>query len=317
MNLEYSFVVAIYNDAYLANDFCKAFQETFEQYLHTASIAEQVELIFVNDGSQDDSYSQLRAILPIYPFVKIIDLSRNFGQHLALACGFKEAQGRFVGRLNVDMQDPPSEIPKLLDVIRQDDVDLVVGQYTHRQSSYLNKLTAFLFFRFFNWLTGQNVPQNTAPLRVMNRRFLDVYNALHEKTRFPQGLENWLGFKHKYIPIIHRARKDSKSAYTLRKRLALAIEGAIAFSDRPLRIMIYVGLFILFIGILLALYVVAQKILTQSVLQGYASMICLIVSFSGLQILLVGVAGLYIGKILQEVQNRPAFIIRERMNFKN
>jgi len=315
--LEYSFVVAIYNDAYLADDFCKTFEETFKKYLQVQNIVDDVELIFVNDGSTDNSFEQLKELPPRYPFVRIIDLSRNFGQHLALACGFKRSLGRYVGRLNVDMQDPPDQIPKLLEVIKSENVDLVVGRYEVRHSHLFDRMTAHLFFAFFNWLTGQKTPQNTSPLRVMNRRFIDAYNQLQEKTRFPQGLENWLGFKHHYVLISHQDRKDGKSSYTFGKRLKLAVEGAIAFSDRPLKLAIYLGFFIILLGCLLAAYVVAQKIIFNTMLTGYTSVVSLIILCAGLQIFIVGVAGLYVGKILMEVQNRPPYIIRERINFEN
>src|SRR4051812_21346164 len=215
-SIKYSFIVSIYNDAYLAPAFCEAFKNTFETFINKSSIEQFVELIFVNDGSSNDSLSLLKKLSKQYPFVKVVDLSRNFGQHIAIACGFREAKGQFVGRMNVDMQDPPGEIPKLLNVIQNEDVDLVVGKYDLRYSSAFNRYTARIFFLFFNWLTGQNTPQNSAPLRIMNRTFLDAYNQLNEKSRFPQGLENWLGFKHKYIRTAHQPRIDNRSSYNFK-----------------------------------------------------------------------------------------------------
>lgn len=313
--IEYSFVVAIHNDGYLADDFCRSFRQTFERYLNTAELKGRVELIFVNDGSSDASLERLRSLPSAYPFVRVIDLSRSFGQHLAIACGFREARGRFVGRLNVDLQDPPEEIPKLLDILKTEDVDLIVGRYDVRHSSLANKLSAYFFFAFFNWLTGQKTPQNTSPLRVMNRRFIDVYNELHEKTRFPQGLENWLGFRHKYVPVVHQPRRDRRSAYNFPRRLRLALEGVIAFSDRPLKLMVAAGVAIMALGLLLATTVVYRKLFFGTILTGYTSLLSAITVFSGLQVLVMGVTGLYVGKILQEVQDRPAYIIREKINF--
>jgi glycosyltransferase involved in cell wall biosynthesis len=314
--LKYSFVVPIYNDAYLAADFCQEYQKTFEQYLGVSPIHQQVELIFVNDGSSDNSISVLKKLPAVYSFVKVIDLSRNFGQHIAIACGFREAKGQFVGRMNVDMQDPPGEIPKLLNVIQNEDVDLVVGKYDLRYSSAFNRYTARIFFLFFNWLTGQNTPQNSAPLRIMNRTFLDAYNQLNEKSRFPQGLENWLGFKHKYIRTAHQPRIDNRSSYNFKKRLKLAFEGAISFSDRPLRIMVYTGFIITAIGFGFVILVIIQKFIYNSIIPGYTSIISIVTFLAGLQILVIGITGLYIGKILLEVQNRPVYLIREKINFK-
>jgi dolichol-phosphate mannosyltransferase len=299
----------------LAKAFCDEYQKTFEAYLNCPSINDRVELIFVNDGSRDDSLVTLKDLVASYPFVRIIDLSRNFGQHIAIACGFKEARGEYIGRMNVDLQDPATEIPKLIHVIENEDVDLVVGRYEIRYSSSLNRVTARLFYLFFNWLTGQNTPQNTAPLRIMNRKFIDAYNSLNEKTRFPQGLENWLGFKHKYIFTRHQARIDNRSSYNFSRRLKLAFEGAISFSDRPLKIMVYTGFLITLIGFGFSLTVLVKKFFFGSIVPGYTSTISLITLFAGLQILVVGVTGLYVGKILLEVQDRPIYLIREKINF--
>lgn len=312
----YSFVVPIYNDGYLAENFCIAYENTFKKYLNIENINDKVELIFVNDGSPNNSLEIITPLVEKFPFVKIIDLSRNFGQHIAIACGYKEASGKYVGRLNVDMQDPPEEIPKLLKVIENEDVDLVIGIHAQeRHSKWTDVITAQLFFRFFNWLTGMKTPQNTATLRVMNRLFLDTYNQLEEKSRLPQGLENWLGFKHKYVETKHQARVDNKSSYTLKKRLKLALDGAISFSDRPLKLMVYFGFIIALIGFIFVLSILVRKFILNNIIPGYTSLISVIILFSGIQILVIGVVGLYIGKIMSEVQNRPLYIIRKKINF--
>ena len=164
MAVKYSLVVPIYNDAYLATDFCRETHRVMATFLAGQELGEVFELVFVNDGSKGDSLDKLRALLPQWPFVQVIDLSRNFGQHAAIACGLAAARGEVVLRMNVDMQDPPSEIPKLLKEMEAGDFDLVVGQYATRQSPPINRLTAWLYFKLFKALTGFQTPQNTAPL---------------------------------------------------------------------------------------------------------------------------------------------------------
>ncbi len=315
-NIKYSFVVPIYNDGYLARNFCLAYQKTFQNYLQRNDIQDKVELIFVNDGSTNNSLAEISDLVNEFPFLKVIDLSRNFGQHIAIACGYKEAAGEYVGRLNVDMQDPPEEIPTLLKVIENEDIDLVIGIHpTERHSKRMDKWTAQIFFRFFNWLTGLKTPQNTATLRVMNRNFLDNYNKLEEKSRLPQGLESWIGFKQKYVETKHQARIDNKSSYTLKKRLKLALDSAISFSDRPLKIMVYFGFIIAILGFIFAIIILVNKFFLGNIVPGYTSLMAAIILFSGLQIAVIGVVGLYLGKILAEVQNRPLYIIRKKINF--
>ena len=204
--MNFSIVVSIYGDGYLAEDFAIETLRVFQLYLQSENISENVELIFVNDGSKDDSLDELKALQDKFNYIKLIDLSRNFGQHAAIACGLKESTGDIVLRMNVDMQDPPTEIPKLLDLIKTGEYDLVVGQYAARKSPVINRFTAYCYFSAFKLLTGFETPQNTSPLRAMSRKFVNAYNSLTEKSRFPQGLDQWLGFRHKYVEIEHKAR---------------------------------------------------------------------------------------------------------------
>lgn len=307
----YSFVVPIYNDAYLAEALCVEFQRTMSAMLGLTVIAQEIELLFVNDGSGPGNFGVLRDLAKRYQFVHAIDLSRNFGQHIALSCGYRFAKGEFVGMLNVDMQDPPDQIPLLLEAMKREDADIVIGLREHRFSSLLDNLTSNMFGYLLNMLTGKSVPLNAATLRIMNRKFVDAYNQLTEHHRYIPGLESWLGFRHIYCPIRHQARIDGKSSYTFKKRLVMALDSIVSFSDIPLRMAVFVGGAIASFGVLLAIVVIVQKIFFEDLLPGYASLFSLMMFLGGVQILLVGLAGIYIGRILREVQNRPLFLVRE------
>lgn len=309
--MEFSVVTSIYCDGYLARNFCIELIRIFSEHMGMNRIENNFELIFVNDGSPDDSLQRLLEAKDEFRFVKVIDLSRNFGQHAAIASGFRLASGRYVLRMNVDLQDPPSEIPKLLNEMATGKYDLVVGQYNERNSPWINRLTAFLYFETFKFLSGLNVPQRTAPLRVMNRAFTDAYNDLTEKSRFPQGLDQWLGFRHKYVEIEHRPRVDGKSSYNFISRLRLALTGILYFTDRPIKLIGYFGIWMSLIGLLLGLVVVLQKFSDNPLLPGYASLASIALIGFGVQIGCIGLLGLYIGSIFREVQNRPLYIVRE------
>ena len=181
--MKYSLVVPIYFDGYLAPALCSEVHHTMAGFLGSPGIRDHFELIFVNDGSTDGSLQALLDLQYQYDFVRVIDLSRNFGQHAAIACGIREARGEIVMRMNVDLQDPPSEIPKLLRVLEESDTDLAVGQYESRESPWIDRLTAHVYFVVFKFLTGFEIRQNTSPLRAMSRRFVDAYNALTEKSQ--------------------------------------------------------------------------------------------------------------------------------------
>lgn len=303
--MKYSIVIPIYNDAYLADEMCSEVVKVFPDHKG------KMELIFVNDGSKDDSLEVLCSLQGKYPFVKIIDLSRNFGQHLALACGFREAKGEVVIRMNVDMQDPPSELPKLLKVLVDEDADMVIGRYKERKSPLKDKITSFLFFRLFKFLTDIDVPYDTSPMRVMNRRFIDAYNMLTEKSRFPQGLDQWLGFRQRYVEIEHRQRSDKKSSYTFKSRLKLAADGILYFSDKPIKIVMLIGFIIACIGFIAGAAILLARWLGLVSLPGYASLAALGLTTLGIQLTSMGLIGLYIGKIFKEVQNRPLYLVRK------
>ena len=309
--MEFSLVTSIYQDDYLARTFCLEIEKIFSAYLGKDQIVDRFEIIFVNDGGSGDSLEQLLSLKNEFRFVKVVDLSRNFGQHAALACGFRVATGRYVIRMNVDLQDPPSEIPKLIDEITTGKYDLVVGQYKVRNSSWTNRMTAFIYFEVFKFLTGLNVTQRTSPLRVMNRSFIGAYNELTEKSRFPQGLDQWLGFRHKYVEIDHRSRVDGKSSYNLRSRMVLALTGILYFTDRPLILVGYSGLWMAAIGILMGLFIIVEKLTGNYLLPGYASLASIALTGFGIQIGCIGLLGLYIGRVFREVQNRPLYIVRE------
>lgn len=313
--MKYSFVVPIYNDGNQAENFCVAFEKSFKDYLNEDSIEDHVELIFVNDGSKNDSIYHLKLLPSKYSFVKIVDLSRNFGQHIALSCGYKLAKGEYVGMLNVDMQEPPSEIPKLIEFIKKEGHDIVFGLTTERKTTFLNRFTSRTFAKILNYLTDTNMPLNVTTLRLMNRKFVDAYNSLTEKSRYIPGLEAWLGFSHGYLPVIHQERIDGRSSYNLRKRLSLAVNSIISFSDFPLRLIASIGLFIAFLGFILIVVLLIGKIFFVDYQPGYTTNVSLILFIGGIQIMVVGFSSLYIGRILKEVQNRPLYIINEKINF--
>jgi glycosyltransferase involved in cell wall biosynthesis len=310
-SMHYSFVVPIYNDGSLVEAFCLEFRAVFQYYLASQEIDDQVELIFVNDGSKNDSILMLKQAANTFSFVRIIDLSRNFGQHIALSCGYENASGLYVGMLNVDMQDPPNQIPALLDFIKNNDYDIVFGLRQDRHSSLFDKITSFCFNYALNKLTGQNVPLNVATIRVMNRRFVDAYNLLTEKSRYLPGLESWLGFKHGYIETIHRERLIGRSSYSFKKRILMAVDSIISFSDLPLKSVALFGLAIALIGFILLLILIIQRLFFIEFLPGFAATASISIFLGGVQILVIGLSSLYIGRILKEVQNRPLYIVRE------
>ena len=314
--IKYSFVVPIYNDAYLAEEFCQEYLKVFQQHLGAPGIAIQSELIFVNDGSRDDSAETLAQLPARFPFVRVVNFSRNFGQHIALSCGYRHARGQYVGMLNVDMQEHPDQIPPLLRHLENADCDIVFGVRRRRSGSTADSLTSRMFGFVLNKLTGYDVPLNTATLRVMNRRFVDAYNTLSESSRYLPGLESWLGFKRAYVEVTHQERRRGKSSYNFNRRLMMAAEAIISFSDLPLKITVVFGFLVVAVSFLLALALTIQKLFFVDIQLGYTSTVCVIIFLGGVQLSVIGLASLYIGRILREVQHRPLYVIRNTVNLE-
>jgi dolichol-phosphate mannosyltransferase len=308
---KYSFVVPIYNDGALARDFCVEMARVFREYLGHDDLARDLEVIFVDDGSANNSVELLKVVCDEFAFAKCVVLSRNFGQHIATSAGYRVARGEYVGNLNVDMEEAPKYLPAALDALKQGDYDIAGGQHTGRPVGVTTKMTSYLFNRVMDRLTGFKIPPNATTMRIMTRRAADVYNSLTEKSRFMPGLEGWLGLRYVRVPMEQQPRKAGSSSYNFRRRLRMAYSSVISFSDFPLRLAVKFGMLVAAFGILLGLGLILQKVFGPSLLPGYTSTSVLIVFLGGVQIAVTGVASLYIGRILAEVQQRPLYVVRE------
>jgi glycosyltransferase involved in cell wall biosynthesis len=310
----YSFVVPIYNDGYLAAAFCEELSRVMKSYLGCEDLQDAVELIFVNDGSKGDSQELLTALSRSRKFVRVVEFSRNFGHHVAVSCGYGFATGEFVGLINVDMQDPPNQIPMLLDYLQNSDCDLVIGIRPARKDGFIKRAVSRVFFEAMNFLTDSRRPTNPAVLRVMTRRFVDAYNRFSEQGPYVPGLEDWLGFKQGYVEIAHQPRATGKSSYTLIKRFRLAFDAILSFSDFPLKLTAGFGLVCSFVGFALCSYLVVARMLSSAFQPGFTATVSVVVFLGGVQILSIGLLSLYVGRILREVQKRPRFIIKSTIN---
>jgi dolichol-phosphate mannosyltransferase len=216
--------------------------------------------------------------------------------------------------INADMQDPPDQIGALMDKLRDGDCDIVVGLRQQRQDSWHRDLTSRAFNTLLNALTGAGTPTNAASLRIMTRAFVDAYNSLGEKNPYLPGLENWLGFRHGYVSIRHQRRALGRSSYTFRKRLHMATESIISFSDLPLRLAAVLGFVVSAFGAMLVARLLVMRWFFTEILPGYTSTMSVIVLLGGANLTFLGLLGLYVGRILREVQDRPRYVIKSFEN---
>lgn len=280
------------------------------------SIGLDYELIFVDDGSTDGSAEAIATLHAIDPRVKLVSFSRNFGHQQALTAGMDHATGDAALMMDADLQHPPELIPELVSHW-QAGYEIV---YTVRESTedagLVKKVTAALFYRTFQKLTGIDMPGNAADFRLVDRKVLDAFGQIRERGRFLRGLTSWVGFKSKGVPYTAAARHQGVSKYNLRRMLKFAIEGILSFSTIPLVIGIYVGLAIALVSFAYLLFVLYAAAVTHEVVQGWTSMICLVGLIGGIQLILLGILGLYIGKIYEEVKQRPLYLVARRLGFE-
>ena len=304
-----SIVVPIFKDSYLAKPFCAAAAQ-LTPHLAAMGIL-QMEVIFVSDGIESD-VPTLMEVCDEFEFAKLISLTRNFGQHIAITCGLNHASGDFICYTDVDMEDPVDQIPVLIEEVVRAGADICVGIRGRKKVSWIRRQTSRLFHMILTKLTKLEVPPNGSTMRIMTRRYLGAYNQINERERYLPGIEAWLGFKTVYKEISQQPRALGESSYSFKRKLRLAVSAILSFSDLPLRIVIRIGFAISALSFLMGAYLIVNKVFFTSYQPGFTTTTTLIMFFGGFQVFVTGITGLYVGRILREVQNRPLYVIREK-----
>lgn len=305
-----SIVVPIYRDGSLAAPFCNQLNELIRSDFFKERDVIEVEVTFVSDGIESDIV-QLRACCDKYPFAKAVMLSRNFGQHVAITCGMDNSKGDYVAFTDVDLEDPLTALGDLVQALNSSDCEVAQGLRIGRKVSFGKKWISLLFHYFLKKLTRLDIPQNATTTRIMTRKYADYFAKMTERSRYIPGMEAWLGFKTTYVPITQSATTKETSSYSFKKRLDLATTAVLSFSDLPLRMAVSLGFWITAFSFFLGATIFIAKLFFIDFLPGFTTSVILISFFGGFQIFVTGVTGLYVGRILTEVQNRPLYVIKE------
>ncbi|MBS2003405.1 MAG: glycosyltransferase family 2 protein [Candidatus Obscuribacterales bacterium] len=269
------------------------------------------EVIFVNDGSKAPTSKALRDIAAQYDYVKLIELSRNFGQQAAITAGIDHAEGQAVINLDSDLQDPPELIPAMVKRWREG-YDVVYAQRSSRRDKLGKRLPAYIFYRLLGSVSSVHIPWDTGDFRLMDRKVCNELRNMPERSRFLRGLIPWLGFRQIGIPIDRDAREVGQSTYTLKKLINLALDGILAFSVAPLYLVPIVGGVMFGVGLLALLAWAVTH--SSSLLQlDSACIIASIITVAGLQILCTGAVAIYLSKVLDEVRGRPTYVVAHRL----
>jgi polyisoprenyl-phosphate glycosyltransferase len=274
-------------------------------------IAVSYELIFVNDGSFDNSLKLIRRIADTDKNVKFIDFSRNFGHQIAITAGMDKASGRYIVFIDADLQDPPELIEKLY-LKTQEGFDVV---YTIRKSrkgeSVFKKATAKAYYRILRSITKCNIPVDAGDFRIISAKVANILKKMPEQQKFIRGQIAWVGFKQAYLEYDREPRKGGKSGYPISKMTRFAVDGITSFSDFPLKFATYLGFFVSIIAFVLMMWALYQRLIVKEYVQGWTSLILSVLFIGGIQLISIGVIGEYIGRIGSNVRNRPLYIIND------
>jgi dolichol-phosphate mannosyltransferase len=279
------------------------------------TLQETYEIIFVNDGSTDQSLSTLAALAAQNERVKIINFSRNFGHQLAITAGLDYSCGQAVVVMDADLQDPPEVLPLLLQQWRNG-YDVVYAVRTERQGeSAFKRGTAALFYRLFTRVAQVEIPANVGDFRLMSRRAVDALHTLRERQRFVRGLSSWIGFPQTAITFVRESRYAGATKYPFRKMLRFALDGFASFSLAPLQLATYLGLSAAAMSLGYLCYAIGLKLFTDRSIPGWASLIVAVLFVGGVQLLTLGIIGEYVGRIYEEVKQRPLYIVADTIGF--
>lgn len=313
MNIELSIIVPCYNESEVVEKFFSAMVGN-NGILNNLGL--NCELVFINDGSKDNTLELLKAQKEIYSNksnldIKIVNLSRNFGKEAAMSAGFSVASGEAIVPMDADLQDPPELIAKFVELWRQG-YDVVLARRNDRQEdSFAKRFSSSLFYKLNNKISDVKLPDNVGDFRLFTRKVLNAINSLPENQRFMKGIFAWVGFNSITVEYKRPQRIAGSSKFNGWKLWNFALQGITGFGTLPLRIWTYIGFIVSFFAFIYASFLILRTLIMGVDLPGYASLVVIILFLGGLQLIGVGILGEYVGRIYMESKRRPPFIIDE------
>lgn len=272
--------------------------------------AYDAEILFINDGSTDDSIDVIYRLCKQDARVGVVDLSRRFGKELALGAGLDHASGDAVIIIDADLQDPPEYIPDMVSAWRRG-FDVVAMQRVDRSvDSVLKRVSARIFYHLLNWLSPVDIPPGVGDFRLLSRRAVNALTRLRERNRYMKGLYAWVGFSYIELPYKREARHAGDSKWPFAKLLGLAVDGITSFSIAPLRLASYVGLMTAFAAFVYGIAIIIKTTLYGDPVAGFPALMVTVTFLGGVQLLAIGVLGEYLGRMFVETKQRPLYLIR-------
>ena len=270
------------------------------------------EILLIDDGSQDDTLQKMKQVAERDSRFRYISFSRNFGKEAAMYAGFCHAKGDYVTVMDSDMQDPPSMLPQMVEILEQGEYDSVATRrVTRKGEPPLRSLCARIFYKFINLISDADVVDGARDFRLMNRKMVDTIVSMCEYNRFSKGIFGWIGFKTYWLPYENVERAAGSTKWSFWKLFKYSLDGIVNFSQTPLLGSAWIGFFFMAVSVIAILFVFIRKLLYGGSVEGWASLVCIILFVSGVQLFCTGVIGCYLAKIYQEVKHRPHYIVRD------
>lgn len=301
--------LSIISPVYYAEKILPVLVERIESSVE--KITTDYEIILVDDCGPDNSWEVIESLANTNSKIIGIKLSRNFGQHYAITAGLDQAKGDWVVVMDCDLQDQPEEIEKLYNKALEG-FDIVLGRRFDRKDRFLKKLFSKIFYRTLGYLTGTEQDETIANFGIYNRNVVNAVVSMRESIRYFPSMVKWVGFKSTKVNVVHDERNEGESSYNLKRLINLALDIILAYSDKPIRLLIKVGLFISGISVLVALIYFIKWLKGDVLVLGYTSLIISLWLLSGIILSTLGIIGLYVGKTFEGVKNRPIYIIDKK-----
>ncbi len=299
-----SIVVPCFNEEESIGIFLKEIQNILDDY--------DYEIIYVNDGSEDNTLKNIKEIADSNSNIKYISFSRNFGKESAIYAGLKNASGDLICVMDADLQHPPSLLPEMIEAITKENYDIAAARRVSRKGEpKIKSFFSHLFYKVFNRLSKMKLMEGATDYRMMTRQVVDSVLELNEYNRFSKGLFQWVGFNTKWIEYENVERIAGKTTWSFWGLVSYSIEGIVAFTTTPLTVSILLGTIFSIIAFIYMVFIITKYLLYSDPVQGFATIMSVILFLGGIQLLFIGVLGKYLEKTYIETKNRPIFIVKE------
>ncbi|NBK92802.1 glycosyltransferase [bacterium 1XD21-13] len=302
-----SVIIPCYNEQEAIPIFYEAIRKTAGKLKQA-----ELELLFVNDGSRDESLARMKELAGQDARVKYVSFSRNFGKEAAMYAGLSYASGNYVAIMDVDLQDPPDLLPQMYQIITTEDYDCVATRrVTRKGEPPIRSFFARCFYRLMHKLSKTDIVDGARDYRLMTRQFVDELLKLGEYNRFSKGLFGWVGFRTKWLEYENVERSAGETKWSFWKLLIYSIEGIVGFTTAPLVMAAFLGIFFCIVAFFAICFIIVRTILYGDPVSGWPSMTCIIVFLGGIQLFCMGILGEYLAKTYMETKKRPIFICKE------